>query len=220
MRKTFTEWRLIMIIHRIMCGEIKNNNFIVEKEGRCLIIDLTDFDRIDAFIEEKGFKVEGVLLTHSHWDHLLGVDEFVKKYRVPVYMGSRKPNYVDRKEFSYTVEKYGLETKFDVEVTFLDEGSYNIGGFAFDLIEVPGHTYCSVIYYFKEIQTMFTGDFLFRKAVGIVNSQYSNKELMAESIARIKTYPDETKIYPGHGPLTILGREKRENPYLIKGYRE
>ena len=209
-----------MNIHRIMCGEIKNNNFIVEKDGRCLIIDLTDFHRIDTFIEEKGFKVEGILLTHSHWDHLLGVDEFVKKYRVPVYMGSRRPNYVDKKEFNYTIEKYGLETKFDVDVTFLDEGSHTIAGFNFDLIEMPGHTYCSVVYYFKEDQTMFTGDFLFRKAVGIVNSQYSNKDLMAESIARIKTYPDDTKIYPGHGPLTVLGREKKENPYLIQGYRE
>ena len=67
---------------------------------------------------------------------------------------------------------------------------------------------------------MFTGDFLFRKAVGIVNSTYSNKKLMAESIARIKTYPNKIKIFPGHGPLTILGREKEENPYLIQGYRE
>lgn len=209
-----------MNIHRIMCGEIKNNNFIVEKDGRCLIIDLSDFEKLDNFIKERGFKVEGILLTHSHWDHLLGVDEFVKKYRVPVYMGSRRPNYIDKKEFSYTLEKYGLETKFDVEVTFLGEGSHTIADFKFDLIEVPGHTYCSVIFHFKEANTMFTGDFLFRKAVGIVDSQYSNKDLMAESIAKIKTYPDDIKIYPGHGPLTILGREKRENPYLIQGYRK
>lgn len=208
-----------MKIHRIMCGELKNNNYIIEKDDRCLIIDLTDFTAVDQYVTKHDLSIEGILLTHSHWDHLYGVDRFIKKYPVPVYLGSRKPNYIDKKEFEYTVEKYGLETSFDIDVILLDEGTHTISGFTFDLIEVPGHTYCSVIYYFREISTMFTGDFLFRKAVGIVNSKHSNKDLMRESIALIKIYPDDTKIYPGHGPLTILGREKDENPYLIQGYR-
>lgn len=209
-----------MNIHRIMCGPIKNNNYILEENGRCLIVDISDFKTIDDFIEEKGFKVDVVLLTHSHWDHLLGVDEFVSKYNVPVYLGSRKPNYIDKREFDYTVEKYGVQVKYDVETILLDEGTHSIAGFDFDIIEVPGHTYCSVVFYFKELKTMFTGDFLFRKAVGIVDTKYSNKDLMKDSIALIKTYPDDIRIYPGHGPLTILGREKLENPYLIQGFRD
>ena len=209
-----------MKVHRIMCGMIQNNNYIVEKDGRCLIVDLSDFEAMDNFIEKNNFKVEGILLTHSHWDHLLGVDEFVKKYNVPVYLGSGRPNYIDKKEFDYTIERYGIETKFDVDVTFLEEGEHNIAGFKFELIEVPGHTYCSVIFFFRESDLMFTGDFLFRKAVGIVTSTYSNKELMRKSIAKIKTYSDTIIIYPGHGPLTILGKEKTENPYLLQGFRD
>ncbi len=208
-----------MNIHRIMCGLIKNNNYIIERDGTGIVVDLSDFESVDKYINEKNIKICAILLTHSHWDHLFGVERFVKKYNVPVYLGSKKPNYIDKKEFEYTIEKYGVKVSFDVKVNLLNEGPHNINGFNFEVIEVPGHTYCSVIYYFKGEKSMFTGDFLFRKAVGIVNTKYSNKELMSESISLIKRYSDDIIIYPGHGPLTILGREKRENPYLIKGYR-
>lgn len=204
-----------MIVHRIMCGMIKNNNFILEKNGRCLIIDLSDFEKIDSFIKEKGLIVDGILLTHSHWDHLMGVEEFVNKYNVPIYLGDSRPNYTDNNDFNYTKEKYNVEIKNNFDIIHLSEGLHSIGDFNYEIINTPGHTFCSVVYYFKDEELMFTGDFLFRKTIGITYSKNSDKKLMVKSLIKITPYPDSTKIFPGHGPLTKLGREKVENKFLL-----
>ena len=203
-----------MRIDSITCGLIKNNNYFIIEGDECLIIDISDFSAVDKFIQENHLKVKGVLLTHSHWDHLMGVEEFVKKYNAKVYLGSRKPNYITKKEFDYTKEKYGVTVEFDADVIYLEEGENTVDQFNFYVIETPGHTYCSVVYYFKQEGIMFTGDFLFKGTIGITTSMYSNKELMEESLRKILNYPDEIVIYPGHGAVSILGEEKRSNMFL------
>lgn len=79
--------------------------------------------------------------------------------------------------------------------------------FKFEIIETPGHTNDSKTYYFKEINTMFTGDFIFNSSIGRTDLGGSDKDMQA-SLEMIKKYPDETIIYPGHGPSTTLGQEK------------
>ena len=79
--------------------------------------------------------------------------------------------------------------------------------FEFEIIETPGHTNDSRTFYFKKINTMFTGDFIFQHSIGRTDLGGSDKD-MQESLEMIKKYPDETIIYPGHGPSTTLGEEK------------
>jgi len=206
-----------MEINEIICGTIKNNNFIVTKENKCLIVDLSEFKPIDNFIIKNKLVVEGILLTHTHWDHLLGVEEFVKKYKVPVYISSNRPNYIFDAGFDYTIEKYGFKTNFDpekIDIKYLEQGKHEIAGFEFEVIDVPGHTTCSIAYYFNKEKIMFTGDFLFKGTIGIINTQLSNKRQMIESLEKIKKYPEEVKIYPGHGENTDLKTEKIYNSYL------
>jgi len=206
-----------MNIKKITCGIIENNNYILIKGNDCLIVDLSDFDKIDEFIKNSELNVLGVLLTHTHWDHLLGVDKFVDKYKVPVYLSSSKPNYIMDENFDYTIKKYGIKIKFNInkiDIKYLDEGKHNIGNFEFFVINTPGHTTCSIIYYFLEEKIMFTGDFLFKKTIGITNTQLSNKDQMKESLRKIKRYPGDISIYPGHGENTNLRFEKIHNRYL------
>ena len=209
----------IMKIKKITCGIIENNNYILIKENDCLIVDLSDFDIIDKFIENSELNVLGVLLTHTHWDHLLGVEKFVEKYKVPVYLSSNRPNYIMDANFDYTIKKYGINTRFDIDkidIKYLDEGKQNIGNFEFFVIDTPGHTTCSIVYYFMTEKVMFTGDFLFKKTIGITNTRLSNKDQMKESLKKIKTYPNDIIIYPGHGENTNLKYEKIHNRYLNK----
>ena len=206
-----------MKIKKIICGMIDNNNYILIKGNDCLVVDISDFDKIDEFIKDSNLNVLGVLLTHTHWDHLLGVDKFVEKYKVPVYLSSNRPNYILDADFDYTIKKYGMKKKFDMEkidIQYLNEGKHNIENFEFFVIDTPGHTTCSIVYYFLEEKTMFTGDFLFKETIGITNTQLSNKKQMLESLTKIKKYPNDINIYPGHGENTNLKFEKIHNRYL------
>jgi glyoxylase-like metal-dependent hydrolase (beta-lactamase superfamily II) len=127
----FVEERL-MEIKKVVCGIIKNNNYILIKDNKCLVVDLSDFNSVDKAISEENLEVKGILLTHTHWDHLLGVEEFVEKYKVPVYISSKRPNYIFDSNFDYTINKYGIKTKFDIEkikLIELDEGEHSIVNF-------------------------------------------------------------------------------------------
>lgn len=206
-----------MYIKKITCGIIANNNYIFIKGNDCLIVDLSDFDSIDKYIEESKLNVLGILLTHTHWDHLLGVEKFVDKYKVPAYLSSSRPNYISDANFDYTIKKYGIKTRFDIDkidLRYLDEGKQQIKNFEFFVINTPGHTTCSIVYYFPLEKAMFTGDFLFKKTIGITNTQLGNKEQMKESLKKIKTYPSDINIYPGHGENTNLKYEKIHNIFL------
>lgn len=91
---------------------------------------------------------------------------------------------------------------YDIEI---NKSKY--GKFQYEIIETPGHTFDSKTFYFKEINTMFTGDFIFKSSIGRTDLGGNDKD-MIESLEKIKEYADNIVIYPGHGPKTTLGTEK------------
>lgn len=90
----------------------------------------------------------------------------------------------------------------------LNEKNYNIGKFSFDVIYTPGHTSDSICFYFKEENIMFTGDFIFKNAIGRTDLGGDYIEIK-KSLNKIRNYDDNIKIYPGHGDSSTLGEEKR-----------
>lgn len=117
----------------------------------------------------------------------------------------------------YHPDHIGALNCFDSKLILKDikEKKYNFGPFSFEIIYTKGHTKDSVTYYFKEENEMFTGDFLFKDTIGRTDMVGGNINEMKKSINKIKKYPDNTKIYPGHGPSTTLKYEK-ENNYFLK----
>ena len=97
----------------------------------------------------------------------------------------------------------------------LKENIVNDIDFDFEIIKTPGHSSDSISYYFKKENFMFTGDFLFKDAIGRVDLPTGSSEEMIESLYKIMDYPDNVQIYPGHGDKTILGREKKNFKYYI-----
>ena len=173
-----------MEISSIKVGFLKCNCYLLEKEGECLIIDPgDDYDKIKKYCRNK--VIIGILLTHSHFDHVASVDNLVNDYNIEVY----------------TLENF-------------NEGVNRIGNFEFEVIYTFGHTMDSVTFYFREDKVMFTGDFLFKDTIGRCDLLESNIEEMKKSIEKIKKYDDDITIYPGHGMKSNLGYEKKNNIYF------
>ena len=174
-----------MKITIIQNGSLFENCYLLEKDNNYLIIDPgSEFDRIDSYIDDNK-KVLGVLITHKHEDHIGALQEVVNKYKCPVY-----------------------------EKNNLDEDTYKVGPFSFNVIFTPGHTPDSVTFYFFNEHTMFVGDFIFEGNIGRCDLPGGDMTEMMKSIQKIKRYPDDTTIYSGHGEFTKLGHEKNRNYYF------
>jgi len=93
---------------------------------------------------------------------------------------------------------------------------YKINNFEFEMLETKGHTDDSVSFYFKKENIMFVGDFVFKESIGRTDLETGNNKKMKNSIERLKTYPIETKLYPGHGEETTLEYELKYNPFFWK----
>lgn len=173
-----------MKITTVVVGIYEENCYILEKNGKCLVVDPGDnYPKIKEAI--KDLEVLGVLITHDHFDHTGALEDLLKDYKVPVY---HKQN--------------------------LNEGLFQIGEFIFETIMTPGHTSDSVTFYFEQEKLMFTGDFVFRGTVGRCDLPTGDADMMDESILKIKQYPMDVMIYSGHGHTTTLDRECLTNAYF------
>lgn len=166
-------------------GELRENCYLLEIDNKYLVIDPgSEFEKIKSYIKEDG-EVLAVLVTHRHFDHIGALKQFIDTYRCPVY-----------------------------DKMSTDEETYKIGPFSFNVIFNPGHSPDSITFYFFKEKKMFDGDFIFEGNIGRCDLEGGNMNAMMESIKKIKKYPDDITIYPGHGEFTKLGHEKLRNYYF------
>jgi len=173
-----------MKIETVVVGALEENCYILSYDKEVLIVD--PGAEAEKIMESVGGRtVLGILITHRHFDHIGALKQLQEHYQVEVY-----------------------------EKNVLEEGHYKIGPFAFDLIFTPGHSEDSVTFYFKEAQCMLIGDFIFYRSIGRTDLETGNMGQMQTSIARLKLYPDETTLYPGHGLKTTIQEEKQYNLFF------
>ena len=173
-----------MKIEKVSVGYLEENCYIVSIDNKCLVID--PGDEANKIIELiGGRKVEGILITHNHFDHIGALKEIKEKYNVEVYDHNN-----------------------------LKEGINTIGNFTFEVIYNPGHSKDSTSYYFKEEKIMFVGDFVFYRTVGRCDLDDGNIHEMKQSIEKLKQISEDITLYPGHGIETTLNEEKMYNPYF------
>lgn len=166
-----------MKLNILVVGYLQENCYILEKNNKVLIIDPGD-----EFNKINNFikdkTLVGILITHNHFDHIGALKPLMDTYKVKVY-----------------------------DKTNLEEKDYQIEDFIFEVIYTPGHTKEEITYYFKENNSMFTGDFLFQDGIGRCDLPGGNEEEMLDSLFKMKEYPRDIIIYPGHGEKSILGME-------------
>lgn len=208
-----------MTLKRVMVGYIGTNCYIVKNDetGEGFIVDPGyDDPNIKLTVDEIGMKPVAVLLTHGHFDHILGVERVREWYPdIKVYIGQKDGELLETPELncSVSIMRRAFSTNADEFVT--DGQTLRITGIDVNVIYTPGHTQGGVCYYISSENTLFTGDTLFEGSVGRTDLPTGNMETLVESVtSKLIPLPEETKVYPGHGDTTTIGREKVYNPFL------
>lgn len=199
------------------------NTYVVVDESTksCAVIDpgMIDAEEENAlvgYIEREGLSVTHVINTHLHVDHAVG-DKFVaEKFRVPV-LGHRSDEVLGER-LQQQAQMFGMREKLDsVSLTsYLEDGEkVRIGNGELEVLHVPGHSRGSVALYDREGKYVIVGDALFAGSIGRTDLPGGDFGTLVKSIKdKLLSLPDDTAVYPGHGPATTIGRERRNNPYL------
>jgi hydroxyacylglutathione hydrolase len=199
---------------------LQENTFILYDETKaCAVIDPGCYDDLErkelsVFIENNGLKVELLLNTHCHVDHVLGNFYVKEKYKTRLLIHPKDEatlNAVKVYAPAYGLHQY-QETTAD---GFIEEGDVLIfGNQSLKVLFVPGHAPGHVAFYNEENKIVIGGDVLFYNSIGRTDLPGGNFETLIASIHnKLFVLPNDVTIYPGHGPETTIGFEKRTNPF-------
>jgi glyoxylase-like metal-dependent hydrolase (beta-lactamase superfamily II) len=209
-----------MQIKSFTVGPFAENTYLLTKSERALLIDPGFFEdhEIQAFcdsLKETESELVAIVLTHAHVDHVLGLHKVKEQFNVPVYLNNN-----DRylwNNFASQAKMFGFRAdpfEFDPE-PLQEQKNWRIGPFLFDLLYTPGHSPDHISLYESGEGMLIAGDTLFREGIGRTDLYKGSFEVLEESIRQeLYTLPDETVVYPGHGPKTTIGHEKYHNPFV------
>ena len=164
--------------------------------------------------------IKGILITHGHFDHISALEETCKLYpNAKVYICAKEKDFLTDANLNLSLEpEFGTPNKLDFVPSNLVEVSdgelINIAGFEIKVIETPFHTKGSVCYIVASEKILFTGDTLFFTTIGRTDLPTGSNKDVNNSLKKLLSLPEEIKVYPGHGPITDLDREKAHNAYL------
>ena len=198
-------------------GPIVTNCYLIQNTDTREIIVVDPGDSAEtitrAVLEMEG-TVAAVLLTHGHHDHILGLPGLLEKCPSPVYACSDEKEMLSDPKINMSAFE-GQNVTAEPDVWLEDNEVISMAGFDIRVIHTPGHTRGSCCYYFKEQNILISGDTLFRGSVGRTDFPGGSMKQMYGSLHRLlEELPDDTMVFPGHGPATTIEFEKRNNPFV------
>lgn len=196
-------------------GPLATNSYLVHNGQKAVCIDVGGDPKpiIDA-LKKNSLTLEHILLTHLHFDHILGVAA-LKRFAVEArVLAGEKDSYLLEGELG--LGGVGDLPKVEnFEWTPLEPGECLYAGFKCQILSTPGHSPGSMSFYFPEEESFFAGDVIFFNSIGRTDFPGGNtKQLLATIRGKIFVLPENTTIYPGHGPSTSVAEEKIHNPFL------
>ena len=194
---------------------------VYEERSSAILIDPSFMDQaecsvISHYIDQTGITIEYVINTHGHFDHVFGSGMLGNFTHAPILIHENDLQLMN------TAPKIAGSFGFDFIGTipepdgFLRHGQkITAGSIDLEVIHVPGHSQGCVAFYSRSMAWLFAGDTLFAGSIGRTDLPGGNYEQIIRSIKeKLFTLPDETKVFPGHGPSTTIGKEKQSNPYV------
>lgn len=196
-------------------GALQENCYLVvdERRGGAVLVDPgAEGERLIAAVEQSGATLEAIWVTHAHIDHLGGIAAVLRRWDVPVYLhAADEPLYraADRQAAAYGLPFEPPPASF---VPIAEGDELRVGASPFRVMHTPGHSPGHCVFHSDDV--VLAGDLLFAGSVGRTDLPLSDPARMQDSLARVAALPERAAVYPGHGPPTSIGAERRSNPFL------
>ena len=195
---------------------LENNNYLLidEVSKEAALIDCSHYSQkvLDVLATE-GVELKYILLTHAHFDHILGVQDMVKATGAKVLLHTDDLALL-KKLNSYTMMVGLPEAEVPTVNEFIQDGAVlRLGEQEIKVLHTPGHTEGGCSFFVENM--LFSGDTLFQESIGRTDLEGGDFSTLKNSIeTKIYTLPEDTKVYPGHGPSTSIEHEKKFNSYI------
>jgi hydroxyacylglutathione hydrolase len=209
-----------MDVRMFTVGPVQENTFILRRDGsdRALIVDPgEEAPKLLGALEALGVTLDGILITHTHFDHVGAVAPIAEATGAEVWVPEiEKPVLADI--MSYVPwPGFGPFDSWEAEHTVQGGERLELAGFEIDVIFTPGHSPGHVTYSIPDEGAIFSGDVLFQGSVGRVDLPGGDWPTLLESLRTlVDSLPEDTKVHPGHMGLTTLGAERAGNPFLTE----
>jgi len=209
-----------MDVRMFTVGPVQENCYLFRREGsdRALIVDPGDeSDRLLHAVDELGVTLDGILLTHTHFDHVGAVAPVAQATGAEVWVPEiEKPVLADIMSF-VPWPGFGPYESYDAEHTLKGGETLELAGFEIDVMFTPGHSPGHVTFSIPDQEVIFSGDVLFQGSVGRTDLPGGDWATLLESIrSLVDNLSEDTTVHPGHMGLTTLGAERASNPFLAE----
>ncbi len=203
---------------RFTVGPLQENCYLLfdELSKAAVYIDPGDeAPKLITALKDKSLRLEAIWLTHAHFDHIGAVEGLTQDFDVPVYLHS--------KDLELYQNAFKAAKLWDIPFTqprakttnLEDEQILDLAGTKVRCLFTPGHAPGHVAFYLPSQNFVLAGDALFQGSIGRTDLPGGSHESLIKSIkSKLLSLPDDTTVYPGHGPETSIGIEKVYNPYL------
>jgi hydroxyacylglutathione hydrolase len=198
------------LVEALVCGPLQNNVYVVasSRTGEALVVDpgLGAQAAVTAILKARNLRLTGIVATHYHWDHIGEAGPLASAMGAPVLAHEldapsivQPPRPMMFPELEVPPAPVARELR-DGDLVGLDQ-------FSFQVLHTPGHTPGSMCLYLPEQSLLLSGDTLFAGSYGRYDLPGGDRRLLGESLRRLAELPPETRVLPGHGPETTIGRE-------------
>lgn len=210
-------------IKQFVFNHFGTNCYVLSDPGsrQCLIVDPAmefpaEYQRMDNYLVQQQLTLSGILLTHAHVDHIVGLAGLCTRHSVPVMAHPDAYPLIRQADCYAGAMGFTLDTPWDGIATPLDgQRTVLLGDEEITYEAVPGHCPGSLIYVLPAEQVVFTGDVLFRRSIGRTDLPGGDLDALMQSLrTKVLTLPRDYTVLPGHGDITTIGEEQDRNPFV------
>ena len=205
-----------MNIETVVVGALEMNCYVVWDGGRnALVIDPgAEPERILEVIKNHRLRVAAYLVPHGHYDHVGALSALLQAHPAPVAISAEDARWAFKSINQYPPHYPVPKPPPEISRPLKDGQNWVDGTLRYQVIATPGHSPGGVCFYFPDEHALFAGDTLFQGSVGRTDLPGGDPRALSNSLKKLKSLPDDTRVFPGHGPETTIGIERQTNIFM------